>query len=55
MFNFLIGWGVFWLLTWFAVWTFGLYVKNGETIMTGGGGFILTVFYLIAVIVGYSV
>lgn len=55
MFGFLVGWGVFWLLIWLGVLLIGVVSKEenwtGAGIMFGA----ISVFYLIAVIVGQLV
>lgn len=58
MFGFLIGWGVFWLLLWLAVF-WGLkrtqgQAADGDEILLGGAaiGVVVSAIYLIAVVVG---
>jgi hypothetical protein len=55
MFGFLIGWGVFLLLTWAVVTVLGLFARMDSLAGWGILGTLLSAIYLIAVFVGRAV
>ena len=52
MFGFLVGWGVFWLLIWLCVLFIGISTKEENWAAAGIVFGAISIFYLIAVIVG---
>lgn len=52
MFGFLLGWGIFWLLIWITVALIGHYTRSEEWLGAGTVFAVISIFYLIAVIVG---
>ncbi len=55
MFGFLIGWGVFWLLTWICMFVLGAFARMDNLTGFSVVGVLISVIYLIAVAVGKAV